>query len=72
MERHPDSPIPTTADWPYPVNSALNTSAIMLENGDTRPDEVFGRDRPRIYEPASLALSRDSSSGTETLATLHL
>ena len=41
----------------------------MLANGDARPDKVFGGDRPQIHEPA---LSRDSRSGTETLATLHL
>jgi predicted GH43/DUF377 family glycosyl hydrolase len=33
--RHPDNPILTAADWPYPVNSVFNCGATLLADGTT-------------------------------------
>ncbi len=33
--RHPDNPILSRKDWPYPVNSVFNAGATLLPNGET-------------------------------------
>jgi len=33
--RHPDNPILSRKDWPYPVNSVFNAGATLLSNGET-------------------------------------
>jgi len=33
--RHPDNPILSRQDWPYPVNSVFNAAAVLLADGDT-------------------------------------
>jgi predicted GH43/DUF377 family glycosyl hydrolase len=33
--RHPDNPILSRKDWPYPVNSVFNAGATLLPDGDT-------------------------------------
>ena len=33
--RHPQNPLLTAADWPYPANSVFNAGATRLPNGDT-------------------------------------
>lgn len=33
--RHPDNPILTAADWPYPVNTVFNAGATLLADGTT-------------------------------------
>lgn len=33
--RHPENPILTAADWPYPIHTVFNPAAIRVENGDT-------------------------------------
>jgi predicted GH43/DUF377 family glycosyl hydrolase len=34
LERHPDNPILTAGDWPYPVNAVFNPAAAVLD-GET-------------------------------------
>jgi len=35
FHRHPDNPILTAIDWPYPANSVFNPGATLLQNGET-------------------------------------
>jgi len=35
LERHPENPILTAADWPYAVNSVFNPGATLLPDGTT-------------------------------------
>lgn len=35
LERHPENPILTAADWPYPVHSVFNPGAVILKDGTT-------------------------------------
>ena len=35
IERHPDNPILTAADWPYRVNTVFNPGATLLQDGTT-------------------------------------
>lgn len=35
FHRHPDNPILTAADWPYPANSVFNAGATQLPDGTT-------------------------------------
>lgn len=35
FHRHPNNPILTAADWPYPVNSVFNAGATLLPDGTT-------------------------------------
>ncbi len=35
IERHPDNPILTAADWPYRVNTVFNPGATRLQDGTT-------------------------------------
>ncbi|MCS6804873.1 MAG: glycosidase [Acidobacteriota bacterium] len=35
FHRHPNNPILTAADWPYPANSVFNAGATRLEDGTT-------------------------------------
>lgn len=35
FRRHPDNPILTAADWPYPVNSVFNPGATLMADGTT-------------------------------------
>lgn len=35
FHRHPNNPILTADDWPYPVNSVFNAGAVMLPDGIT-------------------------------------
>ncbi len=35
IKRHPDNPILTAEDWPYPVNAVFNAGATRLRNGTT-------------------------------------
>lgn len=35
FERHPDNPILTAADWPYPCNTVFNAGATKLKDGST-------------------------------------
>lgn len=35
FQRHPDNPILTAADWPYPVNTVFNAGATRLPDGTT-------------------------------------
>ncbi|MCO5297276.1 MAG: hypothetical protein M9921_10505 [Fimbriimonadaceae bacterium] len=35
LERHPNNPILTAADWPYPVHSVFNPGATLLADGTT-------------------------------------
>lgn len=35
FRRHPQNPLLTAADWPYPVNSVFNPAATLLPDGST-------------------------------------
>lgn len=35
FERHPENPILSAKDWPYPVNSVFNAGATLLPDGST-------------------------------------
>jgi beta-1,4-mannooligosaccharide/beta-1,4-mannosyl-N-acetylglucosamine phosphorylase len=35
FHRHPDNPILSVTDWPYPANSVFNPAAVLLPNGET-------------------------------------
>jgi len=35
FRRHPNNPILTRQDWPYPINSVFNPAAVRLPDGDT-------------------------------------
>jgi len=35
FQRHPQNPILTAADWPYPANSVFNPAAVRLPDGTT-------------------------------------
>ncbi|MFM9873292.1 MAG: glycosidase [Fimbriimonadaceae bacterium] len=35
LHRHPNNPILTAADWPYPAHSVFNPGAVMLKDGTT-------------------------------------
>ncbi len=35
FQRHPNNPILTADDWPYPINTVFNAGATLLEDGTT-------------------------------------
>src|SRR6266508_2730076 len=56
IQRHPDNPILTAADWPYRANTVFNPGATLLQDGSTLllcrvedfTEELWGIEDPRI------------------------
>lgn len=63
FQRHPDNPILTARDWPYPVNTVFNAGATLLHDGRTvlmvRCEEHTG------FSHLTRAVSVDGYSGWE-------
>lgn len=60
IERHPDNPILTAADWPYRANTVFNPGATLLQDGTTlllcRVEDMRG------HSHLTVARSRDGIS----------
>lgn len=63
FERHPDNPILTSDDWPYPANTVFNPGAILLPDGTTlllcRVEDMRG------HSHLTVARSKDGISNWE-------
>ncbi|HLO29937.1 MAG TPA: hypothetical protein VK249_12415 [Anaerolineales bacterium] len=63
IERHPDNPILTAADWPYRANTVFNPGATMLQDGTTlllcRVEDMRG------HSHLTVARSKDGVSNWE-------
>ena len=63
IERHPDNPILTAADWPYRANTVFNPGATMLLDGTTlllcRVEDMRG------HSHLTVARSKDGVSNWE-------
>ena len=63
IERHPDNPILTAADWPYRVNTVFNPGATLLHDGTTlllcRVEDMRG------HSHLTVARSKDGISNWE-------
>lgn len=63
IERHPDNPILTAADWPYRANTVFNPGATLLQDGTTlllcRVEDMRG------HSHLTVARSKDGVSNWE-------
>jgi predicted GH43/DUF377 family glycosyl hydrolase len=64
FRRHPDNPILTAKDWPYPVNTVFNAGAVRLETSGETLLLVRCEDH-RGHSHLTAARSKDGASGWE-------
>ena len=64
FRRHPDNPILTAKNWPYPVNTVFNAGAVRLETSGETLLLVRCEDH-RGHSHLTAARSKDGASGWE-------